>query len=114
MRDSEKSNKMPLFGIISSKSTIEFRAPGTGLTKFPDAKTCQFKKLGWLCDPRGSLGKPSINSRQRFVALQSDTLYPTSQLGEKDEGFTTEEEQEEAIRHTAEAQDASKDVEMGF
>jgi hypothetical protein len=29
-------------------------------------------------DPRGSLGKPSINSRQRSVALQSDTLYPTS------------------------------------
>jgi hypothetical protein len=82
MRDSEKYNEKPLFWNYFEQSTIEFRAPGAGLTKFPGAKTCQFKKLGWL--------------------------------GEKDEGFTTEEEQEEAICHTAEAQDASKDVEMGF
>jgi hypothetical protein len=29
--------------------------------------------------PGAALALPSINSRQRFVALQSDTLYPTSQ-----------------------------------
>jgi len=33
--------------------------------------------------------------------------------GEKDKEFTTEREQEEAICHTGEAQDASEDVEMG-
>jgi hypothetical protein len=34
-------------------------------------------------------------------------------LGEEDEGFTTDKEQEEAISHITEAQDASEDVKMG-
>ena len=51
---------------------------------------------------------PSTGNRiNKISGAKTCQIQKLEWLGEKDEGFTTEEEQEEAICHTAEAQDAS-------
>jgi hypothetical protein len=59
---------------------------------------------------------PKRVNKLLYIQLNRRTLKRNQKvglLGEEDEGFITEEEQEEGICHTAEAQDASEDVKMG-
>jgi hypothetical protein len=59
---------------------------------------------------------PKRVNKLLYIQLNRRTLKRDQKVGllrEEDEGFTTEEEQEEAFCHTAEAQDVSEDVEMG-
>jgi hypothetical protein len=72
----------PVFAFVLSATSHSFQPPQPGpLHRVASSCNLSMNNRTFIldkggCNSRHSLGKPSINSRQRFVALQSDTTLP--------------------------------------
>jgi hypothetical protein len=74
-----------VFTFVLSATSHSFQTPKPGLLhRVASSRNLSMNNGTFIlgrggCDPGAALALPSINSRQFYVALQSDTFYPTSQ-----------------------------------